>query len=1082
MSQLYTAYAQHDDATIIVSTSDELNAAVEALTAQGGGTILVDGDGGPYELWAENAGGLDAPILIKAVDATNPPTFHTVSIEASSYLTLTEMRIDSSEVYGIRADYLRDINVAASNNIEIVNNDMSSVADGYLDGTGSAIQGESCALIRDSENITFSHNTLTDYYFGVTVTEVDGLIFSGNELSGIQGDGLRGGGIQNAVISNNYMHDFYGTVQTLNHSDMIQIWGGGAETISANIEISGNILDSANGSGTQSIFIRNENFGESGETGGYYQNIVIHNNVVHNSSAHGISVSDTQGLEIYENTVLWNELSVMVSSPGSAPVSRVPEIRLRNTLDSDIHHNFVGRISVDETEYVGDNFVVSYTDYTSAMFVHNHVVNLSGAGDLDLRDLRITNDSPANGKYGADASWFSASTAPLEASISISEVGSDRQTVELTAEYSLTDGTPIDPSTAQFIWTFDDGTTMSGVSITPTFETAGEHSVTLTVITNDGQTETLTRVIEVRSNEIFELNFGGTAQDTSQWDSIITVEDPNGTALTATGTDGTGFHLDGDSLLTIDRDNLQLFELDSFAIEFDLKLDTVAQDGALIRMSGTMDLFLNDDGSLFFRLFTDEGAFEMVTPAAVLDDTQWHTIAISYDSNTQVLNLIVDDQVVDSMTASGTTASAGYHGLNIGDPWAESVHAVIDNFTMSTEPVEGWTTGGTTPSTTISSGSVQQSAPPAGLNAELLYESQDGLVIEVNSTDPFTVGRDNDFLFGRDDFRIELTLETQAAGVEGVFLYMPKSMVAEVDPQGHIRFTLTTSDGEFELRSSQAVFEEPGKHDIAIIYDAQLGYLQIEVDGLVQAQTEATGTTSDETHWGLTVGNKWSDGLDGTFVDFEFYGDATMNVLQLAPSNDPADHRMSFEGAVHDEIQNTTVFRDMPGQAEYVTGTSGQAYHLNGTNSIGFERGEVALNDSDSFTVSFDFQLDTAGESGRVMHLHEVMDTYIDDNGFMHVELTTDEGTYHLISETTDFDDQDWHTATIAYDSEQEILSLEIDDQITLLNGTTGTTADASNWGLTIGSAWGESIEGNVDNFVFIDEVEEEYLNELLLV
>jgi len=113
-------------------------------------------------------------------------------------------------------------------------------------------------------------------------------------------------------------------------------------------------------------------------------------------------------------------------------------------------------------------------------------------------------------------------------------------------------------------------------------------------------------------------------------------------------------------------------------------------------------------------------------------------------------------------------------------------------------------------------------------------------------------------LYGQDNFRIELQLETLQDGETGVFLHMHRSLTAKVDSQGHINFSLTTSDGDFQVRSSEPVYAAAGEHDIALVFDGQLGVMQIEVDGTVQAQTTATGTTTDVSKWGLTLGNTWN--------------------------------------------------------------------------------------------------------------------------------------------------------------------------------------------------------------------------------
>ena len=63
-----------------------------------------------------------------------------------------------------------------SNDITIVGNTMDSIADGYRESYQSDVQvGARGAMLRDSENIIFSHNKISDYRDGIVYLEVKGL-------------------------------------------------------------------------------------------------------------------------------------------------------------------------------------------------------------------------------------------------------------------------------------------------------------------------------------------------------------------------------------------------------------------------------------------------------------------------------------------------------------------------------------------------------------------------------------------------------------------------------------------------------------------------------------------------------------------------------------------------------------------------------------------------------------------------------------------------------------------------------------------------------------------------------------------
>ncbi len=1106
MASLYTEHNQFDNLSVTVTNSDDLNAAIRQLAESGGGTIYVDGDGGPFDIAASGIGSAESPILIKALDPENPPTVHSVTLLNVEAITITEMRIDSSDVYTVREAWIEDIRISDSKGIEIVNNHMSSVAEGMLGEDADAISGEGLGTIRNSEDVVFSHNDISGYNQGIAFLEVKGLEFSNNEISGLQGDGFRGGGIQDAVISDNYMHDFLGTTQTLNHSDMIQLWGTNTVMPTKNIQITGNVLDSGGGAGTQSIFIRNESFGSKTAAGGYFENISISNNAIHNSSSHGISVSDTKGLTITDNTVLWNDSTYVVSKPGADPISSAPSIRTKNTVDSTVEGNIAGRIDDDGVSVTGDNIILSFDDPTSEFYVHSHFVNLMGTGESDIGDLRLKHDSELDGTYGAELSWSSASEG-LDVAISASIDGGNMQQVMFSAEHSLLDGSAIDVATSQFKWVFDDGTVLNGPTVNAAFEGAGPQQVSLTVTTADGTSETIVKSFQVETNAVFALGFDGGAADSSGWDTSITDAGDYTGGLT-----GLGLKVDKDSSVTIGRFNDQLYNLRTFSIEMSMKVNDLGDGGTVMYMHDHFSLMTMDDGTLTFVLVTDDGVFDVSSSAGLMSEGGWHDIGISYDHFSGKLGLYVDDLLVGQSDATGSTAPGSYTGVIVGGSKSGTLKAVIDDLTMDREPIGGWVhteatnigdaivdggqadDGSADPDTGAGSADGGADTQAGGTDGSdptvpmvLLHKSAQGQEYDLGAGDTYSVGRENTFLFSRDNFRIELDLETAQANVDGIFLDFYRTLYAQVDEQGHVRFVLTTDDGKFEVRTETAIFEEAGRHEIAFSYNSDEGLLQIEIDGVVSAQTAASGTTSDLPYWGLNLGSTFGTSIDAKVSNLEVYDNP-----KIAPVSEPdidsdvswePDHFFSFEGMVHDEVDQTTKLRFWSNASEsYADGTDGQAFNLDGQSKVGFERGEIELNDTDSFIMSFDFQRTELDEGGRVMHLHKVMDTYIDDDGFLNFQLTTESGAHYLVNDIQAFDDEDWHNVEIAYDGDAGILSLSVDGDVATLDGVTGNTDSVLYWGLTIGNTWGASVEGNIDNLAITDQVPDSYLENLGLI
>ena len=154
-----------------------------------------------------------------------------------------------------------------------------------------------------------------------------------NDVHSIRSDGFDFVEVNDVLIEGNHIHDFVANLGSGDHLDMIQFWTTGTTSPSTNIIIRGNILNSGAGDWTQSIFMRNEmvDLGLAG-TEMFYRNILIENNVIYNAHAHGITVGETDGLTIRNNTILYNA----TISDGS--VVHVPTINSSNASTNVLDH------------------------------------------------------------------------------------------------------------------------------------------------------------------------------------------------------------------------------------------------------------------------------------------------------------------------------------------------------------------------------------------------------------------------------------------------------------------------------------------------------------------------------------------------------------------------------------------------------------------------------------------------------------------------------------------------------------------------------------------------------------------------
>ena len=867
-------------APIVVSSDAALTLALTTV-AKTGGVILLDGNGGPYTIEAKNFGSSATPITIGALDPAKPPVVEKIVMTNVSYVTLTGL-----DVRGGVPDGTGTIQIAGSDHVGLVGNTMTGIANGFLSETGTATRGNSLALIRDSQNIFIADNKVSGFFHGFGILEVKGLTLIDNDISKMQGDGFRGGGIQDAVISGNNFHDFYGSTQTLNHSDMIQIWGSGAQSLTQNITISGNTLDTGDGAATQSIFIRNEEFGlDNTPTSGYYQNITITDNVIRNGAFNGITVADARGVTVDNNTLLWDpDARTQTTGTSGLGGSTDPTIFLNNTPGAVITDNIAGRINDLTAGATRDpsNYLINYTDPSAPNYVDAHFVNVLGADPIDTS---LRSDSPLYGTVGSGLS-SEPPTDTLAAVILQSDVPGNALGVHLAGGLTWSHGAPIDTATATALWTLSDGSKLTGWDVNHVFKTPGTYSVQLLVTDATGHTDTLTRSIVIEDPTLFRFNFDGkTVVDLSGHASDVTLRGNVGAY--AAGQTSDGFHLTGTSALIVSGTNTQINNLLAFDLTLGFRADRAGNTGMLMSQQGIMGLSILTKGALQFSLTTAEGTFKIITNIGLIADTKWHNIGLNYDGNSGTMSVLVDGHVVGSTAAHGVTAAPTAYGLCLGNPWGTSIAGVVDNFAM-TLPANP----GASDSSAVSI-PPPPPPPPASVTLADINFSDHGAdhsayasLISVNdvTNTGFVAGRDetgfhltgstgfrveneNSQIYGLDAFDLSLAFRKDSAVGYGGLLNQNTILNLQILKTGALEFRLQTDAGVFRVTTAAGLMSDTNWHNISLHYDNASGKVSILFDGSVAAEGAAHGTTANPTAWSLVVGNPWGASVPGVVDD-----------------------------------------------------------------------------------------------------------------------------------------------------------------------------------------------------------------------
>ena len=311
-------------ATITVSTLSELYSAMNQCS--GGETILLNGGNyGTFGVskWSSTKIDFPSDVTIASADPNNPAVFSGMAMQDANHIAFDGVVFD----YDFKAgdpNWKYVFQVSNSHNITIRNSifdgdvaqGVSSTADGYGYATG--------LFVRGSQNVTIDHNEFDGFLRGLMITTTDGVTVTNNEVHSMRSEGFNFAAVQSVTISDNYLHDFASSPNSGDHPDMIQFWTAGTNTATKDVVISRNVLDIGNGDWTQSIFIRNE-LVDTGKAGSsmFYQNLVIEDNVIRNAHLHGITVGETNGLVIRNNSVLHGDGRLVDGVDNAVEIPRI---------------------------------------------------------------------------------------------------------------------------------------------------------------------------------------------------------------------------------------------------------------------------------------------------------------------------------------------------------------------------------------------------------------------------------------------------------------------------------------------------------------------------------------------------------------------------------------------------------------------------------------------------------------------------------------------------------------------------------------------------------------------------------------
>ncbi len=644
-----------------VSTAAEFHSAI--AQARGGDTILMaPGAYDPILVWPGTgyvAPG-DGQVTIRSLDPENPAQLSGLQLREAEGLIFEDLvfKYNHSEdhPFNFNPFLIRD-----SQDITIRDSVFEgALVDGY--GVGFALRA------RESSNITVENTEFLNWGRGAIFSSVDEISVVGNEFHSIRVDGLNFAQVQNVLIEDNHFHSFADRPDSTAHRDMIQFWTSGTSVPSTDIIIRGNLLDIGEGSWAQAIFMRNElvDTGRSGEEM-FYRNILIEDNIIYNAHTHGITVGETDGLIIRQNSVLRYEGELHGNSGGiTVPVIRVAS----SSTDVEITQNVTSRIvGADGQEgwVVLDNFFVNDGDQTSPGYYGAHfITSTRDHSDGSLKYIVLPDSEIAALGAGSPRLLFNPAPDAITPAFQVTGLPGSGDTLVFDARLTMgPEGTMAEG--ARFIWHFGDGTSAEGPLLRHSFDSPGRYDVTLEVIGADGSHGTAQHQVGISGPQIasFDGDRGGFVQHGFGEETVLAV---NPDLLVATET-GTALQLGGEGLQArVPHGALSgLFGNDNFEISFIIQSD--GGSGEIARIPNVLVATVWGGGGFGVELSTDDGSrVSLVTSGIALNDGAIHDITVRFSGDAGRLEILLGDEVVAGRDVTGAVRTGGTWNLDFGPP------------------------------------------------------------------------------------------------------------------------------------------------------------------------------------------------------------------------------------------------------------------------------------------------------------------------------------------------------------------------------------------------------------------------------
>lgn len=599
-------------------------------------------------------------VTLTSHDTSNPGQIGRAIWNGVTNLTVTGLLMK----YDFRASDASSSQIWPISNASGVYFDSNTITGDVADGKGSEFDGAGFAHAfqgSDNDDVQWTDNTITRFMRFLVLGNSSNILISGNDVTLMAGDVLSMAGNQVLTIEDNYFGRHDTPVGSGVHRDNIQFHTDAASGINQPRDtiIRRNVIDVADGSPSQSIFMRNEAVdihGAGSEM--YYLRTTIEDNVIYNAVTHGITLGEAEDVTIQRNVLLHVGGYAIPSNSNSPRIS----VNAASITPVSITDNIAASVPSAETGWtVSGNQTVQITDENAADYYLDHFIAstihtvdpTTGRHDFAILDASDIDTSVV----GDQAESLAKDTPSVRPEFHVALNGDGSFDFDPTVNRHE----PVDDATALYEWDFGDSNSDTGRELkSHTYASPGVYTVQLDVTPTGGSMASATAVVGVSGNLMTEFD----ASDGNIYQNAYGVEQlsPGVTFRTAPVDAGGGdYHIVMDGTQNVQAEFPVGRRVEGATnVELEMTLQTTAgssSNGQLARWGSPMRLVVTAAGELQTKMVFDvEGAINFTTSGAGLLDDSPHDIRIAFDGTAQTFEVFVDDvKLVDHTLMAGET-------------------------------------------------------------------------------------------------------------------------------------------------------------------------------------------------------------------------------------------------------------------------------------------------------------------------------------------------------------------------------------------------------------------------------------------